>query len=307
MEENNFTNIRGIDVLMLRTFDALLRERSVSKAASRLFLSQPAVSACLKRLRHTFDDELFTRTKNGVIPTAKALSLAPAVETVLVDIQRLVSQNMPFDPGTSDRILRIAGSDHTCRTLMPLLSRLLTKLGSSIKISWSLPNYLRYAEDLTKGNVDLALIPKMTQVTGVQSVLLGEDEYVCVARLGHPLLASGIRLNNFCEYSHVVLGQTRSMLDDIIDGVMARLGQHRHVQVAVTSFNLMEDVLVETDLIAVFPRRVAERYASTLGSTHLPFELPKYHLYLCWHRRSESDAAFNWLKDQVLQNVESIF
>ena len=304
MENKTYALIRGVDVIMLRTFDALLREGSVSKAAARLFLSQPAVSACLKRLRLVFDDELFTRSKNGVVPTNKALALAPQVEKVLEELQRLVTLNQVFSPATSDRILRIAGSDHTCRTLLPTLSRNLTALGSSIKVSWSLPNYNRYAEDLAKGNIDLALIPKMTQVTGVQSQLLGEDAYICVAREGHPLFASDINLDSFCSFPQVALGQTRSVLEDTIDGTLTRLGRRRHVQVTVTSFSQMADLLDRTDLIAVFPQRVAKRYAGVLASGRLPFELPNYRLYLCWHKRSEADSAFNWLKEQILQTIE---
>jgi DNA-binding transcriptional LysR family regulator len=187
---------------------------------------------------------------------------------------------------------------------MPPLSRHLTQLGSGMKLSWSLPDYGRYAEDLAKGHVDLALIPKMTQVTGVQSQLLCEDAYVCAARVGHPVLAGGVTLERFCAYPHVVLGQTRSMLDDTIDGTLTRLGQRRHVQAAVASFSQMVDLLDTTDLIAVFPQRVAQRYTGVLGDGPLPFELPNYRLYLCWHQRSETDPAFQWFKAQVLATAE---
>ena len=304
MDTRTYTDVRSIDVIMLRTFDALLREGSVSKAAARLFVSQPAVSASLKRLRLALGDELFTRTPTGVVPTPKALALAPQVTAVLDGLQRLVHHHQVFDPATSDRILRIAGSDHTCRTLLPPLSRHLTELGSSIQLAWSLPDYGRYAEDLAKGNVDLALIPKMTQVTGVQSRLLCEDAYLCAARRQHPVFDAGVDLASFCARPHVVLGQTRSMLDDTIDGTLTRLGRRRHVQVAVASFSQMVDLLDTTDLVAVLPQRVAQRYAGVLATGPLPFELPNYRLYLCWHQRSETDDAFNWLKDQVLETAD---
>src|SRR4051812_21895445 len=102
-------DIRSLDVGMLRTFEALLRERSVSRAAERLFLSQPAVSASLQRLRDAFGDPLFTRTSHGVVPTPRALALGPQVERVLADIAALLDDARPFDPATSSRIFRIAG------------------------------------------------------------------------------------------------------------------------------------------------------------------------------------------------------
>jgi len=252
MEDPNFTELRGVDVTMLRAFDALIRERSVSRAAARLFLSQPAVSACLKRLRVAFDDELFVRTQYGVEPTPRALALAPNVETVLSELQRLMSRHQPFDPAASDRILRVAGSDHLCRTLMPELCRTLGALGSRMRVTWSLADYSKTAEELARGDVDLALIPRITQVTGVQTTTLCEDSYVGVARQGHPVFDSGLDLDAFCAWPHVVLGQSRSVLDDTIDSQLARLDRRRVVQAGVNSFSQMVDLLAETDLIAVF-------------------------------------------------------
>lgn len=301
MEDRSYTDIRSVDVTMLRTFDALLRERSVSKAAARLFLSQPAVSALLKRLRVAFDDELFIRSRSGVEPTARALALAPNVESVLMELQRLMGMSRPFDPSRSDRILRISGSDHLCRTLMPPIARKLSALGSNMRLSWSLADYSKATDELARGDVDLVLIPRITQVTGVQTALLCEDSYVCVARVGHPALAAGLDLDGFCHYPHIVLGQSRSVLDDTVESQLARMGRKRYVQAGVTSFSQMVDLLVETDLIAVFPLRVARRYGSSLESVPLPFELPNYRLYACWHKRSETDEAAVWLRAQVLQ------
>lgn len=300
-KSNDYTEVRGVDVTMLRTFDALFREKSVSKAAARLFLSQPAVSACLKRLRFAFEDELFIRSKSGVEPTPRAIALAPNVEAVLMELQRLMSLNQPFDPAKSDRILRIAGSDHLCRTLMPSMSKTLSGLGSKMRLSWSLADYSKATEELARGDVDLVLIPRITQVTGVQTTLLCEDSYVCVARVGHPVLTTGLDLTKFCAYPHIVLGQSRSVLDDTVESLLMRIGRRRYVQVGVSSFSQMVDLLVETDQIAVFPHRVALRYADVLGSAPLPFELPNYRLYACWHKRSESDEAAVWLREEVLK------
>ncbi|MGX5650712.1 LysR family transcriptional regulator [Hydrogenophaga borbori] len=304
MDDPSYAEVRGIDVTMLRAFDALIRERSVSRAAARLFLSQPAVSACLKRLRVAFGDELFVRTQYGVEPTPRALALAPGVESVLSDLQRLMSRQQPFDPAASDRILRVAGSDHLCRTLMPGLCQTLGALGSRMRVSWSLADYSKTAEELARGDIDLALIPRITQVTGVQTSILCEDSYVGVARMGHPVLASGLDLDAFCAWRHVVLGQSRSVLDDTIDSQLARLDRRRVVQAGVNSFSQMVDLLAETDLIAVFPQRVARRYLHALGSRPLPLELPDYRLHACWHKRSEADEAVVWLRGQVIEAIE---
>src|SRR4051812_21043490 len=129
-------DIRSLDISMLRTFDALLSERSVSRAAARLFLSQPAVSSSLKRLREVFDDPLFTRSAHGVVPTARALALAPHVEAVLAEVSRLLAAGREFDPASSDRIFRIVGSDHMSQLLLPPLCRELVEHGSRIRVFW---------------------------------------------------------------------------------------------------------------------------------------------------------------------------
>lgn len=304
MKEKSYTDLRGMDITMLRTFDALLRERNVSRAGARLFLSQPAVSACLKRLRETFGDELFTRSRYGVVPTPRALSLAPRVEAVLSELQKLLNSHEAFDPGRSDRILRIAGSDYTCRTLLPALCRCLSDAGSSMKVSWELADFSRVAEQLSKNEVDVALVPRITQITGVQSALLCEDSYVCVANRGHPILDGHFDLDRFSAYRHIVLGQTRSVLDDTIDEILARSDKARQIQVAVASFSQMADLLTESDLISVFPKRVAEKYARVLGIVPLPFDLPSYRLHLCWHRKSDADPAIEWLREQICQAAQ---
>ena len=300
MTDPSYADLRGVDLAMLRTFDALLRERSVSRAAARLFLSQPAVSASLKRLRLAFDDELFVRVQYGVEPTPRALLLAPGVEAVMTELQRLMSRHQAFDPAASDRILRVAGSDYLCRTLLPHLCRTLTQLGSRMRVSWSLADYSATADQLARGDIDLALIPRITQVTGLQTTVLAEDAYVGVARHGHPVLEGGLDLEAFCSYAHVVLGQSRSVLDDTIDSQLSRLDRRRHVQAGVNSFSQIVDLLVETDLIAVFPRRVAQRHSGLLATLPLPLTLPNYRLYACWHKRSESDEAVGWLRGQVV-------
>ena len=294
-------DIRGVDLAMLRTFDALLRERSVSRAASRLFLSQPAVSASLKRLRETFDDPLFTRTAHGVVPTPRALALAPRVEAVLRELQQLLNADRAFDPASSERILRIGGSDHSSHTMLPELCRDLHACGSRIRLAWELADYSRMPEQLRKGDLDVGLLPKMAPAAGVETELLYEDAYIAIARRGHPDLANGMDIDAFCAAPHVVLGQSRSVLDDTIDQILARQGRARHVQAAVTTFAQMADLLASTDAMAVFPKRVAERYAAQLDAMPLPFELPSYTLYVCWDARSNADEAVMWLRDALVR------
>ena len=293
-------DIRSLDVGMLRTFDALMRERSVSRAAARLFLSQPAVSASLARLREVFDDTLFTRTGHGVTPTPRALALAPQVETVLAELQRLLDSDTDFDPARSTRVFRIAGSDHPSRWILPALAQRLVAQDAAVRIAWEPPGSAPLAERLNRGEIDLAVVARIQLPRELDTVLLYEDHYVWAVRAGHPRGATLPSLQTFCEVPQVFLGYGSSTLDDRIDEILARAGHRRRVQMAVGSFGQIVHLLEHSDHAAVLGARVAAAYAGRLQVQPLPFELPRYHALLCVPARAARDPGIRWLQDQIL-------
>jgi len=286
---------------MLRTFDALMRERSVSRAAARLFLSQPAVSASLNRLRQVFGDPLFTRTSHGVLPTGRALALAPQVERLLADLAALLEGGQGFDPAASKRIFRVAGSDHASRMLLPELSRTLIALGSGIRLDWVPPGTWSLAEHLHKGDLDLAVIARIQRPRDFATEVLYEDRYVYVMRKDHPRAGEPVTLDSFCAIPQVFLGYGASMLDDLIDETLARGGRRRLAQVALTSFGQIVHHLCHSEHAAVLGGRVARTFADQLHIQPVPFELPGYQSFACWASRAEGDAGVQWLKTQVLR------
>jgi DNA-binding transcriptional LysR family regulator len=296
----NSRDIRSLDLGMLRTFDALMRERSVSRAAGLLFLSQPAVSASLNRLREAFDDPLFTRTSHGVVPTARALALAPQVAKVLADVAGLFDTDRPFEPARSNRIFRIAGSDHASRMLLPGLSRTLVDLGSAIRLVWVPPGDWSLAEHLQQGALDLAVIARIRLPADMETRVLYQDDYVFATRRDHPRAGQPLTLETFCATPQIFLGYGASMLDDLIDETLARGGRQRLAQIAVSSFGQIVHQLQHSDHAAVLGRRVALQYEDVLHVQPLPFELPSYQSLLCWDARSDSDAGVQWLKKEVV-------
>ena len=295
----NPRDIRSLDLGMLRTFDALMRERSVSRAAARLFLSQPAVSASLNRLREAFDDPLFTRTSHGVVPTARAQAMAPQVLKVLADVAGLLESGQPFDPARSNRIFRIAGSDHASRLLLPALSRTMVNLGSAIRIVWVPPGSWSLAEHLQQGELDLAVVARIRLPQDMQTQVLYRDEYVYVTRKDHPGAGEPVTLDSFCATPQIFLGYGTSTLDDLIDEALARVGRQRLAQLVVSSFGQIVHQLRHSDHAAVLGRQVALQYEDLLHIRSLPFELPGYQSLLCWDSRSDGDAAVQWLKARI--------
>lgn len=296
----NPRDIRSLDIGMLRTFDALMRERSVSRAAARLFLSQPAVSASLNRLRDVFDDPMFTRTAHGVVPTARAVALSPQVEKVLADIAGLLDAGQGFDPASSQRIFRIAGSDHASHLVLPPLARRLGSLRSPIRIVWEAAATSDLADRLHKGDLDLGVVARIHPPRDMETRVLYEDRYVVVTRHGHPLAGRPVTIDSFCATPQVFLGYGTSALEDLIDEAVARAGRRRPAQIAVSSFGQIVDLLQHSDHAAVIAARVARTHGDKVLAHELPFELPGYQMLLCWDARAGADVGVQWLKAELL-------
>lgn len=294
-------DIRGLDVAMLRTFDALMRERSVSRAAARLFLSQPAVSASLGRLREVLDDPLFRRSGHGVTPTPRALAIADQVERVLGELSAIVAGGAAFDPASSSRVFHVAGSDFQSHRLLPPLLRRLAEAGSSVRIVWQPPGPGSLSERLERGEFDLAVVARVLMTERLESRTLYEDTYVHVVRAGHPRASEPQTLERFCGIPQVFLGYGTSTLDDLIDAALARQGARRRVQVAVSSFGQILYLLEHGDHAAVLGRRVAAAFGDRLRVHPLPFELPPYRALVGWPARAAHDPGLRWLRDQVLE------
>lgn len=293
-------DIRSLDVAMLRTFDALMRERSVSRAAARLFLSQPAVSASLNRLREAFDDPLFRRTGHGVTPTPRALAMAGQVEKLLVDLSALVQGDTDFDPAVSNRVFRIAGSDYPSQRFLPPLAQRLAAVGSAVRIVWEPPGAGSLAGRLERGELDLAVVARVQMTESIEAATLYEDAYVYALRTGHPRADQPPTLQSFCAIPQVFLGYGTSVLDDLIDATLTRQGLCRRVQVAVTSFAQILHLLEHSDHAAVLGSRVAASFGDRLRMWPLPFELPRYRSLVCWPARTAHDPGLRWLRDQLL-------
>jgi DNA-binding transcriptional LysR family regulator len=277
-----------------------MRERSVSRAAARLFLSQPAVSASLARLRKIFNDPLFIRTGHGVSPTPKAQRLAPKIEKALFEFSSLFDEEQDFSPSESSRIFRIAGSDHPSNWVLPALGRILAASGSAIRIVWEPVGSLSLQDSLSRGELDMALIARMKPPVDLQHLVLYEDNYVYALRRDHPGASEQVSLDSFCEIPQIFLGYGTSTLDDRIDDILAATGRKRKVQMVVSSFAQIIHQLEHSDYAAVMGQRVALTHADKLVTQALPFALPNYSSFLCWDKKSVHDPGIQWLKNQIL-------
>lgn len=300
-------DLRALDIGMLRTFDALMRERSVSRAAVRLFLSQPAVSGSLAKLRLTFGDPLFRRTGRGVTPTPLALAMADQVSELLARMGRLLEQGHSFDPSSSDRIFRIAGSDYSSHLLLAPLMKRLQALNATIRVAWEPPYFDTLFDRIRRGDVDLGCAPEPSMPAGLKSVVLFEEHFVLVARKGHPGYTGGVDpMEAFCRWPHVFFGYRYPEFVHAVEDSVAQHGHHCFVQLLMQSFGQAADVVSRSDMISVFPARLARLFGDRLQVLPLPVHLNNYRSCLYWDRGTDDDPGLRWLRGEIQQVARSL-
>lgn len=295
-------NLRDIDLNLLVVFNQLLIDRSVSTAADKLGLTQPAVSNSLKRLRAVLKDELFLRTSRGMEPTPYALHLAEPVVYALNALQSALTHRDSFDPITSRRTFNLAMTDIGEIYFMPPLMNALAQRAPHIQISTLRPHASNLKEDMESGSVDLAvgLLPDLQ--TGFFQRRLFRHRYVCMFRKGHPEAHTPVSLEQFCKLEHVGVVPADTGHSDI-NGLLERAGVKRHMRLLVPHFIAVGPILQSTDLIATVPQRFAERVqdAFNLVTSPHPARLPDIAINLFWHAKFNRDPANLWLRQLFVE------
>ena len=310
------TNFRTLDLNLLKVFDIVMVERNVTRAASRLAMTQPAVSNALRRLREATHEELFVPSSTGVTPTAHALVLWPTVRASLDSLQE-VFEPQGFDPRTDARLFTLAMADATAALAVPVLVRTLQEEGAKVDLR-VVPLTTRDPRPmLEQGQVDAALgffpdVRAAVDAEGVDGLLRLEKlyacEFACVMRKGHALAQPGaLTLDTYCAADHLRVsfaGRPRGFVDE----ALARVGRERRVLVTVSNYFTAGSVVHQSDLLTVLPRLFvpATGFATRLALADLPLEVPGIEVGLLWHRRHEQNTAQRWLRDTVRRAAAQI-
>ena len=212
------TNIKNLDLNLLKALDALLDERSVTRAAERLSLTQPAVSGMLTRLRESFDDPLFVRTQRGIAPTLRAQALAGPLKELLCNAEALL-RPQGFDPATAHMTLRIAATDYALQAVVLPFLAVLRQRAPGVCVAVVPAQHLPLHERLERGDIDLALITPENTAPDLHARRLFDERYVCVMRADHPdARRRCLSLARFCELDHALVsyggGSFRGVTDE---------------------------------------------------------------------------------------------
>ena len=292
--------LRGVDLNLFVVFEALLGERSVTRAARRLSMSQPAVSEALARLRRLMGDELFVRTPGGMAPTPKALELAAPVGEALAGLRDALDAGAPFDPAAARRTFRIAGSDYAEIVVLPALNALLRREAPGLDLRMVASDPSVAADLLDRGEAEFAIdvfwkaLPKRFDRARLMS-----ERAVCLARRGHPALAAGgLTLERYLELPHAARSLTGRPHRGLVERALGERGLERRLAVTVTNVLVLPSLLAGGELIATQPERVARLLAqmANLDLHEPPLPFPSWQVEIVWGRGAARDPAAAWLR-----------
>lgn len=291
-------DFRKLDLNLLKALDALIDEGSVTRAARRLSLTQPAVSGMLTRLRDYFDDPLFVRAQRGVVPTLRAQQLATPVKQILSDVATLL-RPAGFEPGEAQMTFTVAATDYALRAAIVPLMAALRRQAPGIRVAVVAVEHHRMARQLERGDIDLALVTPQTTPEELHGRALYQEQYVCAMRQGHPAMQEApLSLDTFCELEHILVSDSASFMG-VTDEALTCVGRERRVGMAVNSFLVLPDVLLSTDMIAVVPQRLVSGNAR-LAVMAPPLPVPGFTKSMAWHERTHRDAAQQWIRALLL-------
>jgi len=297
-------DVSGFDLNLLRVLVAIRQERSVSVAAERLDLSQPAISLALRRLRTLLGDPLFVRTKAGMMPTPHCAEIAAAAERALSIVSSDVLKVPVFNPSQSRREFRFGMNDVGEMVLLPQIITHLAASAPHCDIRCASLNAQQLLGALESGEVDLAIgwFPDLDKA-GFFAQKLFTRSFVCLARADHPAIhGERIGMKTFLELSHIVV-ESQGRSSELFEAVLKKEGLKRRVQLSLPHFMSVPVIIAQTDLIVTVPAPVAHYFHrfDNLRVFQPPVNVRSYAIKQYWHERYQADPAVRWIRQQTAE------
>lgn len=297
-------NVRNTDLNLLVAFDALMSERSVTEAGKRIGLAQSSMSNVLTRLRALFDDELFVRTPKGMSPTPIALDAAEHVRAAILAAEEAINVGRQFDPQSYKGEITLLTHDLIELTVVPNVVRALERRAPGIRLKTRAMFGGDFAEDLDADRAELALCVARVVPKRFYYQVLCDETFAGIARFDHPIVQGPVTMDDFLAEKHAGLS-TRSGDNGVIDIVLEKQGRSRNVAVTVSSFAAIPPLVIETNVIAVLPRRLAAKADKELPVKmfDLPFDVPTVQSKLIWGKGADRSSVSSWFRQLVAEIV----
>jgi DNA-binding transcriptional LysR family regulator len=296
----NSAQLSAVDLNLLVLFDVVLAEQNVSRAARRLNLSASAVSHGLGRLRRLFADPLFLRTPKGVVPTARANELAPAIADILSRVGAVMAASTPFDARTSTRRFVLGMADASAVVVLPALLAHTRQRAPSIDISLRHILPFEALPEVDARKVDVALVAVDEIPARFAAVQAYEEEFVIAARQGHPFF-NAPSLKHYCAARHILVSASGDQ-HGFVDELLARKGLSRRVALTVPTFMLALSSLEQSELLTAQPLSLARTHASRFAAawSPAPLTMPNYALQSVTSHAALQDAGVAWLFEALV-------
>ena len=298
-----------IDLHLIRVLHTVLTERSVSRAAIKLGMYQPAVSAALKRLRELAGDPLLVRSGAGMVPTVAGLRMIEPAADILRSAEVLFSDARAFDPATASHVFSLAASDYLDPLFLPQLVTQIKAQAPNASIDiHPLSSDADYRSHLAQGTVDVVIGNWMRPPDDLHLGRLFGDEVVSLVAKHHPAVRRGWDVEAWLSAEHVAPTPTHPGARGVIDEHLAGLGLTRHITARCPHFGLIPAMVAGSLLVLTTGRQYCERFTEQLPVTILtpPVSFPRMMYYQLWHERTHASKAGRWLRDQVKSVAASL-
>ena len=293
------SGIHRLDIKQLRVLQLLLQERNLSKVANIMGLTQQAISEQLKKLRHSFNDEMFVRTNNGVIPTQVAEKMETQVNQILADIDNLIAGEK-FNPAALSETLQISSSDYALVTILPMLLKQVNALAPNLKVIIRDFESDNLNQLMVTGELDLVFTFPEFIPDNYPNKRLFEDHHVCVTGKNSPYHGKKYSLVDVAKLPQIIISPSRPNLKGSHDSWFAKKGIKRNILMSVPSFSAASTIIEATNTVAFLPSRLLP------DPKLVPIELeqnpPKFDVIVAWHQRSNNNPLHQWLLS-LLNNI----
>lgn len=298
-------NLRSVDLNLLIVFDALMESSKLSLAAEHLGMSQPAVSAALQRLRATFKDDLFIRSRSGMLPTPRAQALHPDIREALQLVRRAMASQAAFDPALAERSFTILGDAFFESAMVGSLLNRLTESAPGIRIETASITQSDPLQSLRSLNADLLLDYDKLSSPQIMAEQFGEETLVVIAAREHPRIKRRPSMKAYLREHHVIL--TRRHRDGTsLEHALGGVTLDRHVRASVQHFSSMPVIVSQTDCIATVPQRLGSLYEAAFNVRCYPFplDIDPIPMWMCWPKVLHGDLAHQWLRERLIEVLQ---
>ena len=294
-------HLAKLDLNLLVALDALLAERSVTRAAARIGISQSAMSHTLGRLRTTFSDELLTRATVGMRPTPRALALIEPMQAALTHIQEITASPAAFDPAKADVTFSLGIPDSTEVLLMPQLVARLQAIAPGVKLLLHTVDRNRILDDLDSGRVDLGIGIFEQGQTHHKRRILNKETYLCIFNADLVGVTPPISLDDYVRLPHVLTSLVESA-HGVVDDALAQIGRKRVIAVTSPRFTVMPFVIRQAPVIATMHSRLARFFGEAMGLavSPAPIALPDVAISMIWHASNDDVPGQRWLRETIV-------